>query len=70
MSFPDFDSRSPVQMTAQVTDSPDLTSPGHACSEFTPPRPIPYRVHSSAWPVRYALTDHGEDALRAMAGEL
>jgi hypothetical protein len=44
---------------------------GFACSDFTPrPDTIPYRVHSSAWPVRYALTDGGEDALRALAGEL
>lgn len=46
-----------------------------SCAEFIPAPigyddPIPYRVHSSAWPVRYALTDGGEDALRALAGEL
>ena len=45
-----------------------------SCAEFIPAPvgytdPIPYRAHSSAWPVRYALT---EEALRALAdaGEL
>ncbi len=58
-----------VQVSAQMPDDDS-----RSCAEFIPSPialdPIPYRVHSSAWPVRYALTDGGEDALRALAGEL
>lgn len=61
-----------VQRAVQVSAQPDDDS--RSCAEFIPSPialdPIPYRVHSSAWPVRYALTDGGEDALRALAGEL
>lgn len=40
-------------------------NPSHTCSDFSPreDRPIGYRVHSSAWPVRVgALADVVESA--------
>lgn len=56
-------------ISVQARDQAHVQAPGFSCSDFTPRRhvedePVPYGVHSSAWPIPYRLTEtapHYED---------